>query len=116
LEDLKRFVATFSQKLAVTMFRNSVPLSLGRAEKVIGNLLANIAVAMFRNSVHAALGLWQPSRKYRCYHVQEQCSRCPWFVATFSQISLLPCSGTVFTLPLGRAEMVCGNLLAKIGS
>jgi hypothetical protein len=36
-------------------------------------------------------------------------------VATFSQISLLQCSGTVFTLPLGRDAKVGGNLHAKIG-
>jgi hypothetical protein len=84
------------------MFRNSVPLPLGRDAKVGGNLLAKIG----------------------CYNVHEQCSHCRLeelkrFVATFSQnlAVSVQCSGKVFTMPIGRAEKVCtcSNLLAKIG-
>jgi hypothetical protein len=81
LEELKRFVATFSQKSALTMFRTVFTLPFGRAERVCGNLLTKIglqcsgtvfscrleelkrlmatfsqksAVTMFSNSVHKA--------------------------------------------------------------
>jgi hypothetical protein len=99
LEGLNRFVANSSQKSTITMFRSGTVFSLplGRAEKVCGNLLAKID----------------------SYNVQEQCSHCHLeelkrLLATFSQIPLLQCLGTVSTTLVGRAEKIIGNLLAKI--